>query len=84
MQTRTPLPVAPSSAHSRVTRSGHCEIEPDLVRRPRRERPCGKRALLCYARFWASLSRCAITWSIFHAIDAFDSTSGRKSQDVMP
>ncbi len=35
-------------------------IEVELVRRARRQRPCGKRALLCY-RASASLSRCAIT-----------------------
>ena len=45
MQTRTPSPVAPPSAHSRVTRSGQCGRERDPVDRVLREAPRGQRGL---------------------------------------
>ena len=63
---------------------GPLEVEPDRSVDPGGSDHAGSALSSCYARFCASLSRCAMIWSIFHAIDAFVSTSGRKSHDVMP
>src|SRR3954447_18539515 len=66
-----------------VAREAVYELAPRVVvarAAARNELGVGKLARQC----WAERSRFAIVSSSFHAIEAFDSTSGRNSQEVSP